>query len=280
MNFDGYSLRTQSLDDVFAEVEKTLGVRLDESSAAYGAQEKTVGFRTSSDTWVRIAWRLVDDVHGESWTGEEIASAILGVRKPELLRSYRWTDRGRSVVWRADEAEYVSAKAIHHTGVIHSDPELPAQWWDGLKESLAALAVVETQRVSVAQGHLTRRVNQVFGDHGIDTEIEEWTTAHADLHFGNLTAPDLYVLDWESWGRAPRGLDAATLWGHCLTVTSVADRVQAEYADDLNSRSGLLAQLMFCANVMRLNTGKPSPSPLLEPAKREADRVVSALHSQ
>jgi hypothetical protein len=85
----------------------------------------------------------------KSRTGEEIASAVVGV-KPELLRSYRWIDRTRAVVWRADEAQYVFAKAIHPTGVIDSEPHLSAQWRDGLKESLEVLAVVENERVSDA----------------------------------------------------------------------------------------------------------------------------------
>ena len=38
-----------------------------------------------------------------------------------------------------------------------------------------------------------------------------WTTAHNDLHWGNVTGPELCILDWESWGRAPAGYDASTL---------------------------------------------------------------------
>lgn len=277
MKFDGYNLRTQNLDDVRAEVEKVLGVRLDESSIAYGTQGATVGFATSSDTWVRIAWTAIHDIHGPSWTGTELASAITGVQKPEQYRSYKWTDRLRSVWWRADESELITSRAIHATGLIEEDPDLSVAWWDSLKSSLTALAAIQTERVAMAQTHLNRRINQVFGNHGIDTEVDEWTTAHADLHFGNLTMPDCYLLDWDSWGRGPRGLDAATLWGHCLLAPSVAHRVQAEFVDDLSSRSGLLAQLLFCSNVIRLNTNKSKPSPLLEPAKKEAARVLREL---
>lgn len=80
------------------------------------------------------------------------------------------------------------------------------------EKSLAALAEHQTERVGVRQDHLTRRINQVFPDE-VDTTVEEWVTAHTDLHWGNLTAPDCYLLDWEDWGAAPRGYDAAVLWG-------------------------------------------------------------------
>lgn len=279
MKFDGYNLRTQNLGDVRAEVEKALDVKLDDASVAYGTQGATVGFATTAGTWVRIAWTNPHGIHGPSWTGMEIASAIVGVRKPELYRSYRWADRQRSVVWRADETERLSSRAVHSTGVIDTEPDLTAAWWSDFKASLGTLAAVDTERVAMTQKHLTRRIDQVFGDEKIDTEVDEWTTAHADLHFGNLTAPDCYLLDWDSWGRGPRGLDAATLWGHSLLVPSIAHRVQAEFVDDLSSRSGLLAQLLFCANVIRLNAGKSNPSPLLPVAESESARVIRALRA-
>lgn len=277
MKFDGYKLREQTLDDVFAEVEKALGVRLEQSGLTYGTQGATVGFPTNAGTWVRVAWVPPEKVSIQAWTGGEIAAAIIGVKKPELYRSYRWADRDRSVVWRADEVELINSKAVHPTGIIDSQPDLPDGWWESLTSSLAALAEFQTRRVGMSQEHLTRRINQVFGEEGVDTEVHEWTTAHADLHWGNVTAPDCYLLDWEDWGLGPRGLDAATLWGTSLLVPAAADRVQEVFADDLNSRSGLLAQLLFCSNVIRINSPKPTPSPLLEPARREAERLLGAL---
>lgn len=118
MKFDGYNLRTENLDDVRAEVERALNVKLDDAKIAYGTQGSTVGFATTAGTWVRIAWTNLHDVHGPSWTGMELASAIAGVRKPALYRSYRWVDHERSVVWKADESELVSWRSVHSTGVI------------------------------------------------------------------------------------------------------------------------------------------------------------------
>ncbi|MCX4625107.1 hypothetical protein ACPCIZ_30920 [Streptomyces cellulosae] len=42
-----------------------------------------------------------------------------------------------------------------------------------------------------------------------------WTTAHADVHWANLTEP-LRLLDWEGWGQAPEGFGAATLYAYSL----------------------------------------------------------------
>lgn len=130
---------------------------------------------------------------------------------------------------------------MHPSGVLDADPGLPDAWWTDLAASLSALAGYRTERVGMRQDHLTRRIGQVFGDRDLDTTINEWSSAHADLHWGNVTAPEFALLDWEDWGAGPRGLDAATLWGHSLRVPAVADRVQCEHADDLGSRSGHLA---------------------------------------
>jgi hypothetical protein len=63
-------------------------------------------------------------------------------------------------------------------------------------------------------------------------------------------------------------------------VPEVADRVQREFADDLGSRSGLLAQLLFCSNAIRLSRKKSTPGPLFEPATCEAERLISTLKAQ
>jgi hypothetical protein len=279
VGFDGYNLREQSYGDVVEVVEKALGVTVDRSRVAYGTQGATVGFPTSRGTWVHLAWRVPDRA-GPGWTGVELASAIAGVGKPRLFRSYRWLDEARQVVWRADETDRIESPAVDGTGVITSVPELPVGWWVHLGASLSSLSKHETSRVTMAQDHLTKRINQVFGDRGLDTTITDWTTVHGDLHWGNVTAPACFILDWESWGLGPRGYDAATLWGHSLLVPEVADRVRQQFVDDLGSRSGLLAQLLLVSNAIRLGRNKPTPGPLCEPATREAERLISALTSE
>lgn len=276
VTFDGHDLRSRQVDDVLDTAEAALGVRLLRSARTFGTSGATVGMPTASDTWVRLAWRPIDRMHEQSWVGAEHASTISGVRKPALYRSHRWQDEAREVVWRADEMERVRSAAVHPSGVIDTEPSLPLEWWDNLAGSFDALAKHATDRVGMRQEHLTRRINQVF-DGQVDTTIDEWTIANADAHWGNLTAPECYLLDWEDWGKAPRGLDVATLWGHSLLVPAVAERIQGRFAADLDTRSGHLAQLVFCSNVIRLNAKRPDPSPLLEPARAEAERLLRSL---
>lgn len=85
------------------------------------------------------------------------------------------------------------------------------------------------------------------------------------------------MLDWEDWGVAPRGWDATTLWGNSLAVPALAERVQREYQADLGSRSGLVSQVFFCAEIIA--AGESYAGPLAEPSRREAARLISSLQS-
>lgn len=82
---------------------------------------------------------------------------------------------------------------------------------------------------------VTETIHGVFP--GVHTALGEWRPAHADFNWANTTAPAFCMFDWEDWGMAPRGLDAASLWGASLAVPTLADRVRSERRDDLESRA-------------------------------------------
>lgn len=106
----------------------------------------------------------------------------------------------------------------------------------------------------MCQAHLTKRITEVFG--GVDTIVDEWATAHTDVYWSNVTV-DGYLIDWEDRGAAPRGHDAAGLWQSALPDSQFAARVQHEFAEDLRTRSGRLAQRVQCANAIRRGQSTP-----------------------
>ena len=105
--------------------------------------------------------------------------------------------------------------------------------------------------------------------------IEQWVPAYADLNRANLTAPDCWLLDWEDLGQAPRGLDAATLWGSSLAIPPLAERVCHERQADLDTSSGKLMTLFYCAKVVGDAHAQSSPS--FEPARRLAAQLLAEL---
>lgn len=271
-------LRTQSCDDVIAHVERRLSVRLDREAAV--VKRRSIGTRTDRYTWVRIEARPWSKLAGQGGGVECAACLPTTVAKPEWYQGLSWQVRERGLLWRADETELVTASPIKPGGVLCTDPGLTEAWWATMSSSLGALAAHSTIRVAtphtvpICQQWVTITIEKVFASR-VETTVTEWAVAHADLAWANVTAPECWLLDWEDWGMAPRGWDAATLWGNSLAVPALAARVQREYQADLGSRSGLLSQLFFCAEIIA--AGDRYAGPLAEPAQREATRLISSL---
>ncbi|CAM5678195.1 hypothetical protein SALBM311S_02150 [Streptomyces alboniger] len=253
-------LSTVPLDDVLDDVERRLGRQLKREDGHFSKYNGTAGFRTDEGTWVRLAWRRAEKIDTQAWTGFEAAAAIDGVPRPGWSAAALWTDQTRGVVWRADEMTLVDEGALSSTSDITEDPGLPEQWWIDLRTALTNLSEHSTDRVSMGQSHLTRRIHEVYGD-DIDTTINDWACAHGDLGFANLCGPRLSIIDWESWGMGPAGWDAACLWSASLAVPTFAERVLSLFSDELSSRSGKLSRLLLCANVERAyrRTGRKAP---------------------
>ncbi|WP_239377601.1 hypothetical protein [Frankia sp. Cj5] len=270
-------LREESAPDAIEYCRKLLDVEFKDDSPTFGWGGKSAGFETSHGTWVKVLSRPAGSINERTWTGEECSSVLSGVSKPKLLRSIRWSDDDRGVVWRADETTLVSFPVVSSTPEIRNDsPGLSDAWWSDLRESLAALAGHKTTRVGVRQDLINRRIREFAGD-TVDPSVNEWTTAHADVHWANLTAPTLVLLDWEGWGLGPRGLDAATLWAFSLLVPPVAERVSDEFSRDLSSRSGKIAQLFMCTELLKMVRDYGDHPELEKPLAREADRLAVEL---
>lgn len=269
-----FDLSVNPHDDVLEHVERAFDLVLDRSSVVHGVGGVTEGFRTSRRTWARIEQRVPWRIKSAAWVGLEAASTIENVPVPGWYQSTTWADPTRDRVWRADEVEFVSSPSVRAAGGLDAARKLPSSWWAGLRASLTALGGHRTERVGVSQEHLTLRIGQVF--EGVDTTVDEWRTAHADLHWGNVTLSGL-LMDWADWGLAPRGHDAATVWQASLPDPDLLARIEAEFADDLQTRSGMLSRLMHCANAIRLAEKRGKTTPFSEPAKVEAEKLLVDL---
>ncbi|HEX5347449.1 MAG TPA: hypothetical protein VFW64_10195 [Pseudonocardiaceae bacterium] len=271
-------LRTHPYHAVIDRVERCLGVCMDRKAAV--VKRRSVGARTDRNSWIRIEARPFSKLTGQGSGVEGTACLPRVIAKPEWYQGLSWQAPEQCVLWRADETELVTAFPVNPGGVLRTDPELGQVWWERLGTSLGALAAQTTTRVAtpntapISQERVTATIERVFAD-GVESTVAEWVPAHADLAWANLTAPECWLLDWEDWGLAPRGWDAATLWCSSLAVPGLAERVQREYQADLASRSGLVSQLYFCAEMIA--AGDCYAGPLAEPSRREAPRLISAL---
>ncbi|MFD9973236.1 hypothetical protein ACFWZR_02845 [Streptomyces sp. NPDC059017] len=274
-----FDLRVEPTDVVLDEVEQMLGIQLDPATLV--RKRRSLGARTDRDTWVRIERRRFEKIGNQGWNGTECAALLDGVAMPQWRRSAAWRQGDEPVMWRADETDLLPGAPVG-SSVLVADPLLPEAWWEALNRSLDALAAQSTSRVAtpdtvtITQSGVAEAVRQ-FLPAGFDVEVRQWQPAHADLNWANMTGPEFSLFDWEDWGLAPQGLDAASLWGNSLAVPDLAERVRHERRHDLESRDGKLMTLFVCAKILAPDAHPEDPR--LEPARQMAEQVAADLQS-
>ncbi|MBV9012701.1 MAG: aminoglycoside phosphotransferase [Pseudonocardiales bacterium] len=213
------------------------------ASPVFGWHDRTIGTRVSTvdgERWLRVVAEMSHWAGGALWTGNLDARAISGVPKPRLLTNLDWSDGDCQL--RAELMTVAPSPVIANDMVLRDTPDLTPTWWAALRRAVDALAAHSTERVCVAGSGLRLRLLAAFGV-DIDAVELEWTCAHGDLHWANLTAPRLTLLDWEAWGMAPAGYDAAVLYCASILRRDVLHDVRETFADLLESPSGRVAQL-------------------------------------
>lgn len=236
------------------------------------------------DVWLRVVAEDTDYQPACRWDGNVEANAIRGVSKPEVLR---WTDwhhtgdylRGRRL--RAEVMTLASGHRVASRGFLHGDPHLPDSWWNDLGQSLTTLAahpVPEDDPVGTLR-YTSNGVQAHFGvtlDPDLFTGIV-WTTAHADLHWANLTGPELCILDWESWRRAPAGYDAATLYCNSLSHPPTARRIRELFPALFDTYSGRISLLSALCRYLWLVDEGGEYENLEQPLRALGRDVIQAL---
>lgn len=264
--------------DVVATVEQAFGVRFALHDAVI--KRRSIGAPTDRGTWVRIEARAFDRLHGQTADGVEAAAMVEGVAKPAWYRGTSWADPDRGVMWRADETEKVTAVPVSSGGALINEPFLPDSWWRGLVRSLDALTAARPRRTGfvhtapITQGRFSTTIESAFGN-AADTTITAWGGVHGDLAWTNLTAPELFILDWEDFGNGPIGLDHASLWAASLAVPTLTKRIESEFTDVFGTRTGRLCQVFFLAEL--LSAPADYAGPLRAPAEAAAEVLVSSL---
>ncbi|MEU9026776.1 phosphotransferase [Streptomyces sp. NPDC048383] len=272
-------LRRMPIDDVLDRVDQCLQLRLDRDTVV--RKRRSLGAPTDRGTWVRIERRRFEPIGEQGWNGTEAAAVLRDVVMPEWYQGLAWRAPGEPVMWRADELELITAAPVGKGALMLEAPGLPGAWWAALNTSLDALAAQQTPRVAtpdtelINQELVTAKLGAVFPEL-IDTTVERWVPAHADLTWANVMGAEFCIIDWEDWGMAPRGLDAATLWGNALVVPELADRVYRERRVDLESRDGKLMALFFLSKIIGPHAYEEDPL-LVPAARKEAARLVAEL---
>ena len=241
---------TDGLDGAMAEACSRLGLTLADQPK-HGYQGKSCGatVRTADG---RLCWLKVTGITGAvaEWLrdGEESADGIRDVPKPSILKIADWSTGGTR--WRA------ALMTLAPSGVLAPTPNdfpkiesISDAWIGDLKASLRSIGRLPPPRQKFDPKWVSRLLAEQFKLNA-PVRTEEWRTAHGDLQWSNLTAPKLTLLDWESWGAAPRGYDAARLIAFSCASPGLAERLRAAFAEEIDTPSGRVTQLFACAEML------------------------------
>lgn len=239
----------------------------------FGWHDRTIGSRAigaDGERWLRVSWSQTQWTDDNFWTGNQDAAAILGVPKPTVLDMYEWGEG--SYRNRAEVMTLVTDKVCSQTQELRTELDVSPQWWRELRSALDTLSTQHTERAITSQQGINGRLLTFFGS-SVEPIVTRWTTAHGDLNWSNLTAPNLIILDWESFGTTPAGYDAATLYVLSLLVPETAKKVYENFADVLDSPDGVLSQLHVIGRYLkRIEHGDLSY--LADPMHRHARRLI------
>jgi hypothetical protein len=244
----------------------------------FGWRLRTIGcrahHRTSNDdtpVWLRVVSQETEWERGPAWTGAVEADQIQGVAKPHVLDVYEWVEQS----WRIQRAEVSTLMPGQPCSSEPAPRKLsipPSTWWADLRRSFIHIAHTPTTRSHADQTEVDSRIRARFGPH-VDTTVTAWETVHGDMHWANLMEPNCAVLDWELWGTAPAGTDAASLLCHSLLTPELARHVEAVFADKLAGKCGLLAQLLVIAHLLDRADIGDHPA-LVKPLRQRADELL------
>ncbi|WP_051833781.1 phosphotransferase [Streptomyces sp. NRRL S-646] len=198
--------------------------------------------------WLRLLSAPEDKAAGKIWEGNREAAALFDgrVRKPLLYDTTQSSTDGYS--YRAELHQYIAEPVSSASPVLRTDPDRSTRWWESLRTDLEYVNSTLTDRVAVRQEWVDRTVPRFL--HMPGPRITDWTTAHGDLHTANLTSLTPYLLDWEGFGRAPAGYDAAMLLVYSLLVPAFARRVRDTFPV-LKTEHGRVAQIIVITELLQ-----------------------------
>jgi hypothetical protein len=185
---------------------------------------------------------------GKIWEGNRAAANLFDgrVRKPILYSVLEEVHEGYA--YQAELSQYLQELICSPDPFLRVDLDLPACWWASLRADMETIAGTSTDRVAVRQEWVDRSVPRFLGISA--PKVTDWATAHGDLHLANLTSGTPYLLDWEGFGAAPVGYDAAMLLAYSLLATGFAQDVRESFPV-LKTEAGRAAQNVVITELMQ-----------------------------
>jgi len=258
-------------DDIVAEACRRVAVTSPVRQDSGGRTAHALVTRTDgSRAWLKVSG--LSGFNQDPTRAAEIESERLtGLAKPAVIRSAEWQEDG--VHWRSILMTIASSPAAaRQPWCPPLIADIPDEWFDQLRDALQAVRQVVTPRHIYTPDEVHDLI-KTYLPAGLPTEADVWCTQHCDLHWSNLTVPNLTLLDWEVWGVAPLGYGAGRLLVFSLLAPDVARELENVFADEFSTASGQVGVLAAIAVVRKQIEGGTAPKDLEVPIASLVDRI-------
>ncbi|MDI2129966.1 hypothetical protein [Yinghuangia seranimata] len=236
--------------DALDQAADVLGV-VSDGEVVWGFSSRMVSRRVRYGrraAWLRVLEASASGARGRLWEGNEAAEKafgdLAGVR-PALLNLFDWAEGGAA--FRAELIAYVDEPVCSASARAPEGFDPGPRWWSTLRSALETVGRARTERVTVRQDWVDRAVPRFVGVAA--PRIGGMVPAHGDLHWASVTRHGPHIVDWEAWGLAPVGFDAAMLHTYALLHPDVAARVRREFPV-LDSAAGRVAETVVLAQLL------------------------------
>lgn len=220
---------------------------------SYGWNYKSAGApvrsRLGISHWIKVQTSVGLKPNARLWDGELLSLALPIAVRPKMIAHFDWHDGEKR--YRAICSELVEAPVLSKTPELFDNPKLSRQWWTDLSMNLGAINTVKTDRICIRDDLVQRRLREYVGIELNDNIIRRHVV-HGDLHWANLTAEPLTILDWESWGLAPFGTDVAFMHIFSLRNSAALELVAETFSSVMAVPDYDIALLFVSAEIVRM----------------------------
>lgn len=235
----------------------------DTTREAWGWHGRTLGKPVETadgPAWLRLASAPAGQAASIFWNGAVEAERSLprSIPRPRLRSWHDWADQQWQ--YRAELYDRLTARPASPTPVLAKATALPEPWWSAVRTMLTEMTAIPTGRLTIHQQFLDYAIPRFLGTPIDTTAPSPWATAHGDFHFANICTPTLSVIDFEGWGLAPTGYDAAMLHSYSLLEPLVAAQIRRELAAILDNPAGRYAELAVIAELLHAATRGSHPA--------------------
>jgi hypothetical protein len=270
--FEPWPERLELLEHVAREAARLLDREIDpDAGHALGYQGGSIGYLTTAGEWLSVRLTpLKGDQYEVVRERIRLADRLVprSVPRPHEIASVIFDHEGDSVFASVNPLA-PGRSASRYPCVMEDDEQITDVYVAELRGHIDTLARVRqapphSQTLHERFTTWVREECHIY----VSRSVDELVTGHGDFHWGNFRLPVQCIVDWEYWGKVPKGYDAAQLTIMSLAVPRISAMVDAHFGDLLDTDDGRRCLTLWCHVVLLSRKYEGAFAGLVDPVTR------------